>query len=74
MFIEQEIKVAWPYSILSTQDTQKLFTGSKAKEMIKAPAKEVKRPTLVKYRVFVQNGGGDTRCLKKGTKLLYEVT
>ena len=50
-----------------------MFTGSEAKEMIKAPAKEVKKPSLEKYRVFVQNGGGDTRCLKKDTKLLYEV-
>ena len=50
-----------------------MFTGLKAKKMIGATSKDVKRPTLKKYRVFVQNGGGDTRCLKKGTRLLYEV-
>ena len=50
-----------------------MFTGLKAKEMIGAPAKEVAKPSLNKYRVFVQNGGGGSRCLKPGTSLLYEV-
>ena len=50
-----------------------MFTGLKAKEMIGAPGKGVSRPSLNKYRVFVQNGGGGQRCLKQGTSLLYEV-
>ena len=50
-----------------------MFTGLKAKQMIGAPAKEVAKPSLNKYRVFVQNGGGGSRCLKPGTSLLYEV-
>ena len=50
-----------------------MFTGLKAKEKIGAPAREVKRPSLNKYKVFVQNGGGGSRCLKAGTSLLYEV-
>ena len=50
-----------------------MFTGSKVKEMIGAPAREVRKPSLNKYRVFVQNGGGGARCLKDGTSLLYEV-
>lgn len=50
-----------------------MFTGLKAKEKIEAPGREVKKPSLNKYRVFVQNGGGGSRCLKPGTSLLYEV-
>ena len=50
-----------------------MFTGLKAKEMIGAPAKRVMRPTLEQYRVFVQNGGAGTQCLRAGTSLLYEV-
>lgn len=50
-----------------------MFTGLKAKEMIGAPAREVRRPSLNKYKVFVQNGGGGSRCLKPGTSILYEV-
>ena len=50
-----------------------MFTGLKAMEMIEAPGKAVKKPSLNKYRVFVQNGGGGSRCLKPGTILLYEV-
>jgi hypothetical protein len=50
-----------------------MFTGSKAKEMIGASTREVRKPSLNKYRVFVQNGGGGSRCLRPGTSLLYEV-
>ena len=50
-----------------------MFTGSMVKEMIGAQAKVVRKPSLNKYRVFVQNGGGGSRCLKAGTSLLYEV-
>ena len=35
-----------------------MFTGLKAREKIEAPGREVKKPSLNKYRVFVQNGGG----------------
>ena len=55
------------------QRTNEMFTGLKAKEMIGAPARVVRRPLLHNYRVFIQNGGGGSRCLKPGTSLLYEV-
>lgn len=51
-----------------------MFTGLKAKEMVGAPGKEVRNPSLNKYRVFVQNGGGGSRCLRPETSILYEVT
>ena len=62
-------------TFINTQGTKKLFTGLKAKEMIGAgaPDKKVKTPSLEKFRVFVQNGGGGYRCLKAGTSILYEV-
>ena len=50
-----------------------MFTGLKAKEMVGVPGKEVRNPSLNKYRVFVQNGGRGTRCLKPETSILYEV-
>ena len=50
-----------------------MFTGLKAMEMVGAPGKNVRNPSLNKYRVFIQNGGGGSRCIKPGTSILYEV-
>lgn len=41
--------------------------------MIGAPNNRVKKPNLLKYRVFVQNAGGGARCVKGGTYVLCEV-
>ena len=56
------------------QETKELYTGPKTLQMIGAPSHKVKRPELVKYRVFVQNAGGGARCVKGGTYVLYEVS
>ena len=56
------------------QESKELYTGPKTLQMSGTPSHKVKRPELVKYRVFVQNAGGGARCVKGGTYVLYEVS
>ena len=58
-----------------TQNTQKLYTGKAAYNMLNAPGKGIKRPTeLIKlYRVFIQSKGIGIRPLASKSLVLYEV-
>ena len=50
----------------------KLFTGTAARHMIGAPGLAIPRPDPdFEYKVFIQNHSRGSRCLIKGSTLLY---
>ena len=54
------------------QQTGKLFTGTAACRMIGAPGIGIPRPSPgLQYNVFIQNHSRGSRCLIKGSELLY---
>ena len=50
-----------------------MFTGPAAHFMIGAPGREIDRPDLKKFRVFVQSLFKGSRYIHGNTLLLYEV-
>ena len=56
----------------SMQKTEEIFTGPGVLKMIGAPGQNIKRPTLDRWRVFVQSTQG-TGLVHEGSILLYEV-
>ena len=56
----------------SMQKTEEIFTGPGVLKMVGAPGQNIKRPTLDRWRVFVQSTQG-TGLIHEGSILLYEV-
>lgn len=54
------------------QKTGEIFTGPGVLKTVGAPGTDIKRPTLDRWKVFVQSTYG-TGLIREGTTLLYEV-
>ena len=54
------------------QNTNEIFTGPGVLLMIGAPGRDIERPTLDRWRVFIQSMYGN-RFIHGGSLLLYEV-
>ena len=55
------------------QKTGEIFTGPGVLLKIGAPGRDIERPSLDQWRVFIQSMYG-TRLVHKGSTLFYEVT
>jgi hypothetical protein len=54
------------------QNSKEIFTGPGVLLTIGAPGRDIERPTLDRWRVFIQSMRGN-RFIHEGTLLLYEV-
>ena len=53
------------------QETSEIFTDPGALSMIGAPGRDIKRPSLDQWRVFIQSMYG-ARIIREGSILLYD--
>ena len=60
------------YCDYDLQESGKFFTGEKARLMVGAPAKGIRRPNISGWKVFVQNKSRGARFLQKDSLVLYD--